>query len=235
MEYVGQNGYVIWALPKPKTSKTNTDQNTTLSQWNYRGTAPKALSTHDIPKNAIGFTYCLSGAGGGGGAGGLTCGGGGGGTSDFVEDRILFADLIQQIGVPLEELSIESQLGTIGRGGVGLNALGFGNSGEVGGESKLIIHAAGLDPSSIVLAVAKGGFGALGGTAFHGFGFGEFGTTYTGDGGMGELVEKNDHRSRDGPDRWSSGLNHYGDGGNGGAIGSPGLPGKPAYFSIEFF
>lgn len=190
---------------------------------------------HAIPANAIGFIYSLSGGGGGGGAGGLTCGGGGGAAGEFVTGRVLFSELCPYIGASIDKLSIESILGSIGPPGVGLNALNYGNAGDSGGESMLVIRAIGLVPSSIILAVAKGGFGALGGTAFHGFGFGEDGTTYTGDGGMGELVQRSEYRSRDGPDRRTTNLNHYGDGGNGGAIGSPGLSGKPGYFSIEFF
>lgn len=191
--------------------------------------------THTIPANAIGFIYSLSGAGGGGGAGGNTIGGGGGGAGEFVTGRVLFSEICPYMGSSIANLSIESILGAIGAPGIGLNALGFGNAGDSGGESMLVIRAIGLVPSSIILAVAKGGFGALGGTAFQGFGFGEDGTTYTGDGGMGELVQRNEYRSRDGPDRRTTNLNHYGDGGNGGAIDSPGLPGKSGYFSIEFF
>lgn len=191
--------------------------------------------TNPIPTNAIGFIYSLSGAGGGGGAGGNTIGGGGGRAGEFVTGRVNLAELAAHMGVSIANLSIESVLGSIGAPGVGLNALGFGNAGESGGESMLVIRAIGLVPSSIILAVAKGGFGGLGGTAFQGYGFGEDGTTYTGSGGMGELVQRNEYRSRDGPDRRTTNLNHFGDGGNGGAIGSPGLSGKPGYFSIEFF
>lgn len=188
-----------------------------------------------IPANAIGFIYSLSGAGGGGGAGGNTIGGGGGGAGEFVTGRVLFSELCPYMGTPIVNLSIESILGTIGDPGIGLNALNYGNAGGGGGKSMLVVRAIGLVPSSIVLAIAAGGFGALGGTQYQGFGFGADGTTYTRDGGMGELVQHNEYRSRDGPDRRTTGLNRYGDGGNGGAIGSPGLSGKPAYFSIEFF
>lgn len=194
-----------------------------------------ASGTNSIPANAIGFIYTLCSAGGGGGAGGQTIGGGGGGCGEFVQGRVNLAELTAHMGASIVNLSIESMLGAIGAPGIGLNALGFGNAGDRGGESMLVVRAIGLVPSSIILAVAKGGFGALGGTAFHGFGFGEDGTTYTGDGGMGELVQRNEYRSRDGPDRRTTNLNHYGDGGNGGAIGSPGFSGKPGYFSIEFF
>jgi hypothetical protein len=201
--------------------------------------APPIESTtsavNSIPSNAIGFIYTLCSAGGGGAAGGNTIGGGGGGAGEFIQGRVILAELTAHMGSSIANLSIESILGSIGSPGVGLNALGFGNAGESAGESLLVVRALGLVPSSIVLAVSRGGYGGLGGTQYQGWGHGNDGTTYTVSGGMGELVNRNEYRSRDGPDRRTKALNHYGDGGNGGAIGSPGLSGKPAYFSIEFF
>lgn len=198
-------------------------------------TESSTSGSSSIPPNAIGFIYTLCSAGGGGGAGGNTIGGGGGGCGEFVQGRVNLPELTAHMGASIANLSIESVLGSIGAPGVGLNPLGFGNAGESASESLLVVRALGLVPSSIVLAVSMGGYGGLGGTQYQGWGHGENGTTYTGNGGMGELVQRNEYRSRDGPDRRTTALNRFGDGGNGGAIGSPGLSGKPAYFSIEFF
>lgn len=192
-------------------------------------------STNLIPTSSKGFIYSLSGAGGGGGAGGLLVGGGGGAAGEFVSGRVLIAELCALMGVSQSLLAIESSLGIGGAPGVGLTNLDYGNSGDRGGESVLRIKTSGLVPSEIIIAVAKGGYGGLGGTNFRGYGFGDRGTTYTEAAGMGELVQRNEYRSRDGPDRRTTNLNRFGDGGDGGATLNPGISGKTGYFSIEFF
>ena len=192
-------------------------------------------ATNSIPLDSKGFIYSLSGAGGGGGAGGLLIGGGGGGAAEFVSGRILVAELCELMGVSAALLAIESSLGIGGSPGVGLTNLNYGNSGDRGGESILKIKTSGFVPSEIIIAIAKGGYGGLGGTNFRGYGFGDRGTTYTEAGGMGELVQRNEYRSRDGPDRRTTNLNRFGDGGDGGAKLQTGISGKAGYFSIEFF
>ena len=192
-------------------------------------------STHSISANSKGFIYSLSGAGGGGAAGGTLIGGGGGAAGEFISGRVLIAELCELMGVSASLISIESSLGIGGASGVGLTNRDYGNSGDRGGESILKIKTSGLVPSEIIIAVANGGYGGLGGTNFRGYGFGDRGTTYTEAGGMGELVQRNEYRSRDGPDRRTTNLNRFGDGGDGGAKLHPGIPGKAGYFSIEFF
>lgn len=192
-------------------------------------------STNSIPPNSKGFIYSLSGAGGGGAAGGLLVGGGGGAAGEFVSGRVLIAELCELMGVNAAALTIESSLGIGGVPGVGLTNLNYGNSGDRGGESIFKIKTSDLVPSEIIIAIANGGYGGLGGTNFRGYGFGDRGTTYTEVGGLGELVQRNEYRSRDGPDRRTTNLNRFGDGGDGGAKLQPGHSGKAGYFLIEFF
>jgi hypothetical protein len=189
------------------------------------------------PPNAIGFNYLIVGAGGGGGGSSTFVGGGGGAAGKFNEGTVLFSDILSFWGLPdSSTFSVKQFLGAGGKGGEHATD-GNGKHGLPGQESRLEIETtAPVNKPLIIVAFAKGGYGGLGGTRFQGFGFDdEWGTTYSGVGGMKQLAQRKENRSRDGPDRQTVRLNRCGDGGDGGAIGMPGKPGLPGWISIDFF
>lgn len=171
-------------------------------------------SDNAIPSWAKGFEYWLIGAGGNGGAGGSSIGGGGGAAGQLASGRVILSELVELFGS--SQIVIEFNLGI---------------SGE---DSQLIIKSTLASPQSeIVLATARCGYSGLPGMSFHGFGFGDRGTTFTAIGGIGEIAQRKEYQGS--TDRNSTALNRCGDGGNGGAAGMLGLSGQPGWGSIEFF